>query len=186
VKKVKSILLASAMLATMTVANAASITARTDSRGNQVIGIQGDIEADDYLSFLAAIRGDSRTFVYLKSLGGSLTSGLAIGKMIREFGFETVVDDYCLSVCGLMWLAGTTRWVTEDAIIGFHAAYHDKAGRPEVSSNGNAIVGAYLSRLGLSDKAIWYLTSTPPESMATIDKKAADELGIVAKTIGTR
>jgi hypothetical protein len=187
--KVKSILLASAMLASMSVANAADITAGADSKGIQVIEVQGEIDGADHWGFPPpGLESKKRTFVYLTSRGGVLGPGLAIGKKIREYGFETVVRNYCLSVCGLMWLAGTTRWVFEDAIIGFHAAFDEKPGqpKPEVSPDGNAIVGAYLARLGLSDKAIRYLTSTPPQSMAAFDKKVADELGIVAKTVGAR
>jgi len=45
---------------------------------------------------------------------------------------------------------------------------------------GNAMVGAYLNRLGLSYAAIRYLTSAPPDSIRWLDCKALDDYSIEA------
>jgi hypothetical protein len=94
--------------------------------------------------------------------------------------WETVVQQRCLSTCALMWLAGRERWVYPDARIGFQAISY-KSGEP--STGSNAVVGAYLANLGLSEVAIRYLTSAPPNSMAPLDKAKADELGIATRTV---
>ncbi|MGH6788779.1 MAG: hypothetical protein ACRECC_03760 [Pseudolabrys sp.] len=64
------------------------------------------------------------------------------------------------------------------ALIGFHSVYVLKNGTPQENSSGNAIFGAYLSQLGLSDKAIFYLTAAPPESMNWLTPAQAEQVGI--------
>jgi hypothetical protein len=44
------------------------------------------------------------------------------------------------------------------AQIGFHAAYIEKAGRASESGVGNALVGSYLTQIGLSENAVVYIT----------------------------
>ena len=56
----------------------------------------------------------------------------------------------------MLWLAGSTRWVEAGAHIGFHAAYYvakDCSGpcSLQVTPGGNAVVGAYLRELRVSD-----------------------------------
>jgi uncharacterized protein YecT (DUF1311 family) len=66
--------------------------------------------------------------------------------------------------------------VQTHAHIGFHAAYYSDT--HEVTGSGNAKVGAYLTYLGLSLKAIEWLTSAEPNEMATLTPDIAEELGI--------
>jgi hypothetical protein len=74
---------------------------------------------------------------------------LNIGSAIRRMGFDTLVlsNKTCASACALIWLAGHYRWAGPKAAIGFHAIYY---GDGNISSGGNALVGAYLRDLGLS------------------------------------
>jgi hypothetical protein len=82
----------------------------------------------------------------------------------------------CASACGWIWLAGTTRYVSLAAQIGFHAVYTGTSG--DVSSAGNALVGAYLIKLGLSYQAIAFVTSAPPDSIRWIHPADAERIGI--------
>jgi hypothetical protein len=86
--------------------------------------------------------------------------------------FDTLVLDNrtCASACALIWLAGHYRWAAPKAAIGFHAIYY---GDGNVSSGGNALVGAYLRDLGLSLKAIRYLTQAPPNGMEWLSIESA-------------
>jgi hypothetical protein len=77
-----------------------------------------------------------------------------------------------------MWLAGAPRFAGEGAQIGFHAAYLEQSGAPVVSGVANALVGAYLTKLGLSEKAIAFVTSAPPEGMEWLDSSKAQAIGI--------
>jgi hypothetical protein len=121
-----------------------------------------------------------RVYVSLDSPGGEVVEALNIGTIIRKMNFDTIVrgGKTCASACGLIWLAGRERWVSEEAFIGFHAVYY---GEGNVSSAGNALVGAYLRDLGLSLKTINYLTQPAPESMEWLSGKTLDSVGIKAQ-----
>ncbi|MGE5536130.1 MAG: hypothetical protein ACM3W7_11525, partial [Acidobacteriota bacterium] len=100
------------------------------------------------------------------------------GEMIRLKGFGTAVLDnmHCESACALIWLGGGPRFIGKTARIGFHAAYLAQSG--EVTSDGNALVGSYLNKIGLSDDAISYATSAAPNSMRYLTLADARRLGI--------
>ena len=111
-----------------------------------------------------------KVFVGLESDGGAAMEALNIGTTIRKRGFDTLVLKTCASACALIWLAGHTRWAGPKAAIGFHAIYY---GEGNISSGGNALVGAYLRDLGLSLKAIRYLTQAPPDGMEWLSIESA-------------
>src|SRR5262249_54402571 len=139
--------------------------------------IVGDIAPGDDLKFVLERRKIPLPYrdalnVYLKGRGGNLEAGLNIGKMIAGFEMGTFVEEYCASVCALMWLAGgSNRAVWDTAHIGFHAAYYGENGT--VTPEGNALVGAYLHSLGFNDEAIVFLTQKQPDSMEWLTSEKA-------------
>ncbi len=60
---------------------------------------------------------------------------------------------------------GSPRFMAPRAEIGFHAAFELVEGVAVERGAANALVGAYLSQLGLPQRAIFYVTSAPPTSM---------------------
>ena len=84
----------------------------------------------------------------------------------------------CASACGLIWLGGVQRSLGSRARIGFHAAWVETDGRKLETGSGNALVGSYLNRLGLTDAAIFYLTSAPPDDAAWLTHETATRVGI--------
>ena len=87
---------------------------------------------------------------------------------LQSVGFSTVVSDQavCTSACALIWLAGKERFMAPTSRIGFHASSTVENPGVEVSSNGNALVGAYLFEIGLKEpETITYLTKASPQSM---------------------
>ena len=63
-----------------------------------------------------------RVFVFLKSEGGSLLEGIALGKVIRNLGFDTTIgylDNYrnsqysgmCASACAYTFAGGVARYI---------------------------------------------------------------------------
>jgi len=86
----------------------------------------------------------------------------------------------CNSACALAWLGGKERFMGKDSNIGFHAA---RVGTThEISSVGNAMIGAYLAQVGIKEMAaIAFLTKAPPESMERLDLSNAIRYHISAK-----
>jgi len=192
--KTKSILLATclaiALLWQPLPLHAANITVGVAGQNNGVptVYVSGEIFRGDEKK-LAQLTFNRRTLVYLDSIGGDTEAGLAMGYTIKQRDYETVVFNKCLSMCSLMWLAGKIRWVGTKANIGFHAVYMtDEKGEKNlgVSPGGNAVVGAFLARLGYSDLVIRRLTETDPSSLYWLTADKAKELGIEAKTIQSK
>ena len=144
-----------------------------------VILVSGKLEEGDEEKFIAIALGTPQAVVRFNSDGGNLLAGIEIGKAIRlkDFVTEVADGDVCASACALAWLGGTKRVAHPNSRIGFHAAYNAESG--EVTGSGNAIVGAYLNQLGLSQAAIAYVTNKSPQDMEWLSAEKAVELGIV-------
>jgi hypothetical protein len=83
----------------------------------------------------------------------------------------------------LIWLAGSQRFAEESSFVGFHAAYIYKNGKPAETGVGNALIGSYLNDLGLSDRAIVFVTSAPPEGIERLDRRKAELVGISYRSV---
>lgn len=110
--------------------------------------------------------------------GGSLVAGIQIGETIRLKNFSTLVPNgkRCASSCALAWLGGTRRFMGPESKIGFHSAYNGDTG--QVTGPGNALVGAYLNKIGLPYDAVVYITSASPDSITWLSKADAEKIGI--------
>ena len=181
---IKQTLLAGALAFASVPAHAAAIT---------VIGggvyLTGKIEANDNIKFFSSTvtaHLPKGTKVYLDSLGGDVGAGLGIANTIRAEHYETVVErgKTCASMCGLIWLAGAQRWWSPDAHIGFHAIY--ETGTKAISATGNAVVGAYLARLGFSEAAVRYFTQASPDSMTWLTQADAFHIGLAYNSADVR
>jgi hypothetical protein len=159
--------------------------------GCHTIYLTGDIGFGDADRFKEAVEQNkiTRAVVVLSSHGGSSFDALKIGRLIRQKYFVTFVkaDEVCASACANIWIAGSTRYVQEHSKIGFHGDYvmstHNgapiKGAKATVSGGGNAVVGAYLGWLGLSDKAIYALTDKGPDQLLWLTgADQLNELGI--------
>jgi len=156
-------------------AKAAEVTL-SDFRGEPVIHLKGPFIDGDEFKFASAVRWTEAKLVLLHSDGGSLRTGIEIGRTIKRMGLGTLVSTLhgrCASACGLAWLAGTPRMIDLGSLVGFHAAYTTAAGKNDVTSIGNALAGGYMRELGLSDAAIEYATTARPESMTWLTNEDA-------------
>lgn len=163
-------------------AQAATIDITTSAGGDTTISVSGEIfRGDDERFATIAANGTDDTTVLLDGPGGNLGTGLRIGSAIRMRAWKTAVSDgaVCASACGLIWLGGVQRNVGWQARIGFHAAWiaGPDGVKREVGS-GNALVGSYLSRLGLTDNAVVYFTSAAPDEAAWLTEAVATQVGL--------
>lgn len=140
----------------------------------------GTIEMSDGEKFRAATASYPKAIVGLASEGGSVIAAMDIGEQIRMHNYATVVPDriLCASACAIAWLGGTQRFMGTGAKIGFHAAYISQGGEAKESGVGNALLGRYLTTLGLPRRAIVFITEAPPEGMAWLTMADAERQGI--------
>ena len=147
-----------------------------------IITISGDFNLGDEERFDAVARTAPKALVDFDSRGGHTITGLRIGAVISQRGFSTLVEDdrVCASSCALAWLAGAVRYLAPRGHVGFHGAFViNPDGSKDGTSGGNAIVGDYLGKLGLSPQAIMVLTSSGPNDMYWLTTD--NSLGITIK-----
>lgn len=149
-----------------------------DRSGLALIGVSGELEAEDGKAFASVARRYQRAVVAFNSPGGALIAGLQMGQIIRLKHFATFSPQgtYCASACAIAWLAGGPRFMQPASRIGFHAAFDPDT--HEQTGVGNALVGAYLNRLGLSDAAIVYIEQARPDEITWLTPTDARRLGI--------
>ncbi|NTF18087.1 hypothetical protein G6L37_06690 [Agrobacterium rubi] len=132
-----------------------------------LVYISGSIEAGDSRKFASRVPGNRHAIVFLDSPGGAVQEGLNIGLQVRHHGFATAVPNSgtCASICSMIWLAGSTRYFENQSKVGFHAAYHLRAGEVSVSSSANAEIGYYIGAIGLAPHVARIATEPSPDSM---------------------
>lgn len=162
-------------------AGAAEIRAAASPSGGAAVELVGLIEAGDDAKLAAVLAAGPRPrALRLSSLGGNVQAALALGEAVRRAGLATAVParGVCASACGLVWLAGAPRALGQDAHVGLHAAYLRRNGVSVETGAANALIGAYLGRLGFDDRAIVYLTSAAPDEMTWILPEDRQRYGI--------
>jgi hypothetical protein len=145
-----------------------------------IVVVEGRLESGDEIQLRTQVGRLTKAIVAFDSDGGNLLAGIAIGKTIRLKSFATAVLDEqrCVSACAIAWLGGTPRFMGRTAHVGFHAAYIEEAGRASESGVGNALVGSYLTQIGLSEIAVVYITQAPPTELTLLTLPDAEKIGI--------
>lgn len=177
----KALFIAGALLTEATPSQAAKVFANFSPDGSCAVTFYGEIKLGDENIFNALTPDCRGGGVLLKSDGGSLEAGLRIGELIREKGLETAVafEARCASACALAWLGDTKRYMSTSSWIGFHAAYTlNDLGNADESGLGNALVGAYVTTLGLPKDAVIFAASARPAEMNWLSAEHALQFGI--------
>ena len=145
-----------------------------------IVAVEGELVLGDETTFRAQVGRLTKAFVVFNSEGGNLFAGIEIGKTIRLKSFATAVLDglRCASSCAFAWLGGSPRFMEGGAQIGFHAAYIERSGQASESGVGNALVGSYLTQIGLSENAVVYITQAAPSQMTWLTLSDAKQIGI--------
>jgi hypothetical protein len=171
-----------AVLATASLAaEAAQIRYQPNTGDNLAdIFISGKFVEGDAARFDTIVKSmpEKAATVFLSGPGGLLMEGLMIGQSIRAHQFPTGILGTCASTCSLVWLSGTYRTMGNNGRIGFHAAYIGAAAEGHESGIANAMIGAYLTRLGLSYDAVAFVTAAPPNGITWLTAANAKRVGI--------
>lgn len=157
--------------------------------GGGVLMLSGTIvpgAADQFTAEIAA-RGDYIETVALNSPGGAVDDALAIGRMIREAGFDTAVGDgaLCGSSCPLVLAGGIERIVSDSAAVGVHQIYAGvgggEIGSAQAMSDAQAItarISRYLDEMGI-DPLVWVnAMETPPDRLYFLTVEEMEEYGL--------
>lgn len=143
--------------------------------------LSGEIMKSDSVEFSRIADFYKMAAVLFRSPGGDLRAGLEIGETIRlrKFSAGVAPGTVCASACALAWLGGTERYMSQTSLIGFHASYYVAPnGEAAVSAIGNALIGRYLTRLGLPVPVIEYATRADPHELELLTPEAAKAIGL--------
>jgi hypothetical protein len=173
--------IASLAVAVPSSGHAANISVSDLGPNNPVaVLVVGELLLSDGDQFRSKVGGLGKAVVIFQSDGGAAVTGIDIGETIRLKNFATLVPSQvrCASACALAWLGGAPRIMAADAQVGFHAAYVVRGGQALETGIGNALIGAYLNRIGLSYSAVAYITGPAPTSMSWLNAADAMQHGI--------
>jgi hypothetical protein len=175
---------AACVLAAAVSAQAATISARPNASGTQIL-IRGVIMPGDERQFrtvAAATSGD--VVVMLNSSGGSVGAAIAIGRTVRSYNFTTLVGRgaSCASACPLIWLSGRSAMIQQNSRLGFHAAAVDGQYSPEAT----ALMARHLRMIGLTSEQIEYIVGTKPPKIRWVTEVDALALSIGSHVVPSR
>jgi uncharacterized protein YecT (DUF1311 family) len=151
-----------------------------------LISVSGPIEYGDSKAFMLLSISTKNVIVSLNSPGGLVGEGLLIAEQIFQYRYDTYVADSseCASMCGIIWLSGARRFLSENARVGFHGAYVESIdGIFSISGPGNAKIGAFLGKIGVANTAIGFITNSQPDDLAYVGFNEAKSLGFLPETL---
>ncbi len=172
----------------------ADVTIESDGADSSrhTIVISGEIDLKTLTDFSQAI-ADRRIvsspsrLVELASPGGSLSSAMAIGGLVREGRFDTsvVARGKCYSACVLVLAAGVHRTVTSGKV-GVHRPYYDRGlytpGAParEEAGYGPVTDGIheYLASMGVRDALMDAMMKVPSKFMRHLTSREVVTYGL--------
>lgn len=137
--------------------------------------VEGSIAPGDgerFADYLATL-DEAPELVALHSPGGSVGDALAIGRTIREGGWNTVMQPgaACFSACPYILAAGVEREVSRRAMVGVHQHYFGENTllpafvAVESIQRGQGEVMDYLSEMGVDLRIMSKALATPPNSI---------------------
>jgi hypothetical protein len=130
--------------------------------------------------------------VYLNSPGGSLLQGMAIGRLLREHGFDTSVGKrgadplrpvagVCYSACPFAYAGGVRRTLAEGSVLGVHRAGNRVPVPDEAAFERRVEADAirYLDEVGVSPRLFDLMMQVPPGEIRLLDREEEVELRLV-------
>ena len=193
---VRVILLAAAMMSAGPSLSQAQVSVEAPAgeaaQGHYLV-LAGRIDVHALYSFVrlmgdARISEAHRPILKLESVGGSVTAAMAIGHLVRDRGFATVVDrgKECLSACVLILAAGVERFISS-ARVGVHRPRHGVAvAAPTMVAQARANdeliedMRRYLEAMGTSEQLFASMVAVSPDSMKLLSRGEMHAFGLLA------
>lgn len=150
-----------------------------DKQSPSTFYLVGEIDGRTAFNFKRAVSkyGAPSEFV-LTSGGGLVHEALLLALEVREIGLRTTVNDYCLSACFYVFMAGAERQVFGD--LGVHQI-SSESGNLQSGQIAIGDIVDVLSQLGVSPEIIVLMLQTPPDQMHIFSPDELSSLGLVGR-----
>lgn len=151
-----------------------------------------DSDAAARVARVLSEQGIRRAVVYLNSPGGSLLEGMAIGRLLRDHGFDTEVGTrtsdllrpaggVCYSACPFAYAGGLRRGLATGSSLGIHQA-ENRLPVPDESAFERRVhddATAYLEEMGVSPRLYGLMAQVPPGAIRRLSRDEAVGLALV-------
>ncbi len=156
--------------------------------------LDGMIEpgADRRLAQFVDQQGIAQADVYFNSPGGSLLAGMAIGRFLRDRGFETHVgtrtsdagrpaDGVCYSACPFAYAGGVRRSLRKGSVLGVHRARNRVPVADEEAFERlvHADATRYLVEMNVSPSLVEFMQAVPPGGIRELTRDEATGFRLV-------
>jgi len=136
--------------------------------------------------------GIGQADVYFNSPGGSLIEGMAIGRLLRQRGYESHVgartadaarpaSGVCYSACPFAFAGGTRRHLDANSALGVHRA-ENRVPVPDEAAFERRLsqqATAYLAEMGVSRELFAMMSDVPQDQIRLISLDDAERMGLV-------
>lgn len=149
----------------------------TTENSVSIIELTGQIVDGDSDSFsrLAEHIKTGDVIVALRSPGGTLVEGLAIGEMVKTRKYMTVANGLCGSACAYIWIAGDKRGMTRGSQVIFHAPFM-KDDNEHADGAAGVLVGQYMAEIGIDIKTSMAISGHGPNDYYVISAAAVNPI----------
>ena len=113
----------------------------------------------------------------MTSPGGNLREGVRLAETIKASDLETGVVDQCASACFLMFAAGKSKFVIDDAEVGVHSASMTGGRETTESQAITTLMARAASDYGVPASIIGKMVTTPPDKMAWLTPEDLKAMG---------
>ena len=151
-------------------------------QGHQPVLLRGVIVAGDEARLESALARAHDPILALASPGGMLMPAIAMGERVRSLGLQTIVASG--SDCALIWLAGTTRMLSQTGRIGLHAIAVMQAASERVETHAfDHVLRRYLTSLDYSLDTTATIVNTPAVMVRWMDAIELNAAGIATTSV---
>lgn len=161
-------------------------------RWNLYLGGYIESGATSRLAALLAQEHVANATVYFDSPGGSLVEGMALGRLLRERGFDTDVGrrgdaagrplaGRCYSACPFAYAGGVRRYLAAGSVLGVHRAENRTPVPDEAAFQQRVAQDAsgYLAAMGVAPGLLALMAGAPHDRIRTIGREEALGLRLV-------
>jgi hypothetical protein len=162
--------------------------------GRWTILLDGYIDAlaSNRLGAVVAQNGITEADVYFNSPGGSLIAGMAIGRLLRQWGYATHVGKrttdiheltgaVCYSACPFAYAGGVRRYLERDSVLGVHRA-QNRVPLPDEDAFDRLVsqqATEYLLAMGVSPELFTIMSQVPHDVIRGLTREEAERLKLV-------
>jgi hypothetical protein len=176
-RALRTTLLCASLLASTAAIGKVEVQAVQHITAGQILGVEisEDIAPGDYEALLKGLTANpgkyAKKLALLDSIGGSVPEAIKMGRLLREAGFDTLVQSnaVCQGTCVYLLAAGRDKTVR--GYVGLHRPYFANGDSAQANLAGNAShysPAAYFKEMNIPSNLMDDMQSIDPRNMRVL------------------